>query len=103
MTSTTVVTLSRNADSTAVTSERIMSRAIGRPCDRATERMAIHSKNPVFTSTEAITIIPASRKMTSRLIAAKASCSSRMPSATSIRPAMTAVMVRSGFSIAIRT
>ena len=49
-----------------------------------------------------MTIIPASRKMTSRSMAAKASCSSSTPSATSIRPAMTAVMVRSGFSMAMR-
>ena len=99
--STTVVTLSRNAESSAVIVARISSSRIGCPSESITERTASHSKNPVLDRIDAITIIPTSRKMTLRSIAAKASCWSRMPSTTIRRPPMSAIRVRSQRSIAI--
>ncbi len=100
---TTVVTLSRKAETIAVTAARMIRSRIGWPCDRRTERMARSSKNPVFARTDAITIIPASRKMTFRSIAANASCWSRTPrTMTSIAP-MSAMSVRSHRSIVMRT
>ena len=100
---TTVVTLSRNAETTAVTSERISRSRIGWPSDRTTDRIASHSKNPVRARIEAMIIIPTSRKMTLRSIAANASCWSTMPSRTITIAVRSAISVRSQRSTAIRT
>src|SRR6202047_2920341 len=67
-TSRTVVTLSSSADATAVTStSRIMIRT-GDPLARLAAHIAMYSKTPVWRSTDTITIIPNSRKMTSQSI-----------------------------------
>ena len=100
---TTVVTLSRNADRTAVTVARIRSSRIGWPRERMTDRIASHSKKPVLARTEAITIIPASRKMTLRSTAANASCWSITPRTMTSIPPINAISVRSQRSSAIRT
>ena len=63
-TSSTVVTLSRNADAVAVISvSRIITRS-GDPLARLAAQIATYSKTPVRRSTPTITIIPNSRKMT---------------------------------------
>ena len=100
--STTVVTLSRNAETTAVTTARMISSRSGWPCDARTDRIASHSKNPVCARIPASTIIPASRKMTLRSMASKACSWSRTPRTTIARPPSRAAMVRSTRSDAIR-
>ena len=67
-TSSTVVTLSSNADANAVTStSRIMMRS-GEPRARLAAQIATYSKTPVCRSTLTMTIIPNSKKMTSQAI-----------------------------------
>ncbi len=64
--SSTVVTLSRNADAVAVIRvSRIITRS-GDPLALLAAQMATYSKTPVRRSTPTITIIPNSRKMTSQ-------------------------------------
>ena len=66
--SRTVVTLSSNADATAVTrTSRIMIRS-GEPFARLADQIAMYSKTPVWRSTPTMIIIPNSRKMTSQSI-----------------------------------
>ncbi len=98
---TTVVTLSSAADRTAVSVASRISSSRGLPRAVATERCASHSKMPVRARMPAMTIMPASRKMTFRSIAANASCWSRMPAATRMRPPSNATTVRSPTSTAI--
>ena len=90
------------AETTAVTSDRMSSSRIGWPRERMTDRIASQSKKPVFASTDAITIIPTSRKMTLRSTAANAWCWSMTPSSTTSRPPIIAISVRSHRSITIR-
>ena len=71
--STTVVTLSRNALTTAVTSDVNTSNAYGRPPARRTASTAIHWKTPVFAVMFAMIIMPARRKITLKSTAANAS------------------------------
>ena len=62
----TVVTLSRNADATAVISiSRIITRS-GDPLARFAAQIATYSNTPVRRSTPTMIIIPNSRKMTSQ-------------------------------------
>ena len=82
----TVVTLSRNADSPAVTTHRMRSRRSGSPCDIRTEWTASHWKKPVRASALARIIIPASRKMTLKSMAANASSWSMTPRTMSSSP-----------------
>ena len=100
--STTVVTLSNSAETTAVTRARIRSSRIGWPADTTTDRIASHSKNPVRPRIDAMIIIPTSRKMTLKSIAANACRWSTIPSITIARPARSAISVRSQRSTAIR-
>ena len=66
--SRTVVTLSSNAEATAVTrTSRIMIRS-GEPLARLADQIAMYSKTPVWRSTPTMIIIPSSRKMTSQSI-----------------------------------
>ena len=62
--SSTVVTLSSSADAKAVSSTSSTISTYGRPRLRLAAQMATYSKTPVWRSTETITIIPNSRKMT---------------------------------------
>ena len=62
--SSTVVTLSSSADANAVISTSRIISTYGRPRLRFADQMATYSKTPVWRSTETITIIPKSRKMT---------------------------------------
>jgi hypothetical protein len=71
--STTVVTLSRNADATAVMRQRTTRMRQGSTPARRIARIATHWKTPVRRRTLAITIIPRSRKMTLKSIAPNAS------------------------------
>ena len=62
--SSTVVTLSSIADATAVIrTSRIITRS-GDPLARLADQIAVNSNTPVRRSTETITIMPSSRKMT---------------------------------------
>ena len=63
-TSTTMVTLSRNAEVTAVTKERITNMRKGSPFPNRTAWSAIHWKRPVSFRTLAIIIMAARRKIT---------------------------------------
>ena len=71
--STTVVTLSRTDDSSAVATARRTSSRNGSPRERWIARPATYSKKPVLRSPPARIIIPANRKMTLKSIPAKAS------------------------------
>ncbi len=70
---TTVVTLSRTADSSAVATASMTSSRNGSPRDRWMASPATYSKKPVLLSPPARIIIPASRKMTLKSIPANAS------------------------------
>ena len=72
--STTVVTLSKKALTTAVTTDVKTSSVYGRALARRTASTAIHWKMPVLAVTFAMIIIPARRKMTLKSTEAKASC-----------------------------
>ncbi len=70
--STTVVTLSRKAEATAVIRHSRISTRIGLPFAAFAERIAIQRKTPVSAIVLAMIIIPTSRKITSRSIASNA-------------------------------
>ena len=99
---TTVVTLSRTAARTAVRSDRTSSRRNGWPREAWMANPATYSKKPVLLRPPANTIIPASRKMTFKSIAAKASSWSMTPSTTTSTPPSRAISVRSKRSEAMR-
>ena len=99
--STTVVTLSMKADTTAVTSESAMSRRTGFPRESCAERTPSQRKKPVWRRAPAMTIMPANRKMTFQSTAPKASSWSMIPIATSESPASSAMSVRSKRSVAM--
>ncbi len=99
--STTVVTLSRKAESSAVIVDMAMSRRSGWPRERRTARTPSQRKKPVWRSAPAMTIMPASRKMTFQSTAPKASSWSMMPMNTRHRPARSATSVRSSRSVAM--
>ena len=64
--SSTVVTLSSNAEATAVIStSRTITRS-GEPLARLAAQIAVNSNTPVRRSTETMIIMPSSRKMTSQ-------------------------------------
>ena len=100
--SNTVVTLSRKAETPAVTRHRMMSRRRGSPRDMRTECTASHWKKPVLARALASTIIPANRKMTLRSMAAKAVSWSMTPRTIRSSPAKSATSVRSRRSEAMR-
>ena len=97
--STTVVTLSRNALTTAVTMEVSTRSAYGRPSARRTASTAIHWKTPVFAAMFAMTIIPASRRMTLRSTNANASFWSTMRKRIMSEAPRSAASVRWIFSV----
>ena len=99
---TTVVTLSRTAESSAVATARITSSRNGSPRERWMASPATYSKKPVLLSPPARIIIPASRKMTLKSIPANASSWSTIPRTTTSRPPSSATRVRSKRSEAIR-
>jgi len=72
-TSTTIVTLSRKAELSAVTTQRTRRIRTGRPRPSRTAWTASHWKSPVSRRMLAMTIIPTSRKMTFQSMARNAS------------------------------
>ena len=106
-TSSTVVTLSSNADAEAVITTRITITRNGLPRARLTAQIARYSKMPVWRSTPTITIIPSSRNTTFQSTPdsseKNAASASVIPSA-SITPAPpSAAATRWIRSVAIRT
>ena len=99
---TTVVTLSRKADSTAQTTHRTISSRYGSPPASFADRIASHWKKPVRRRIAAIVIIPASRKMTLRSMAPNASSWSMIPTTTTTVPPRRAAIVLSIRSVAIK-
>ena len=92
--STTVVTLSRKAEATAVMAQRINSTRTGLPRATFTVRIASHWKTPVLASVFAIIIMPASRKITSSEMASKArSVVSTLKPIIAMPPASAAVVL----------
>ncbi len=63
-TSSTVVTLSRNADATAVSSTSMTMMGKGRPRAFFADQIARNSNSPVCLTTLTMTIMPSRRKMT---------------------------------------
>ena len=98
---TTVVTLSRKADRTAVNTVSETSRRNGFPSESRIAWPATYSKKPVFRSAPAMIIIPTSRKMTLKSIAANASCWSTTPRTMTSMAPRSATSVRSKRSDAI--
>ncbi len=72
---TTVVTLSRNIDSTVVTAPSMRNTRKGRPPERLPARSARYSKKPVGSRRATTIIMPSSSPMVVKSIAASASCS----------------------------
>ena len=70
---TTVVTLSRNMESTVVTTPRRMKRRSGSPRESRPARSARYSKKPVGSSSATRIIMPSSRPMVVKSTAASAS------------------------------
>ncbi len=102
-TSSTVVTLSRNADRTAVISASQKSIQAGLPFETWVVRIATYSKTPECRVIPTITVIPRSRAMVSKSTPRSASSWVRMPS-TIIRLAPSrATMARLFFSTATVT
>ena len=102
--STTVVTLSSTADTTAVTIDAMTSTRYGSPRVMRTASTAIHWKRPVFASMFAMTIIPASRKITlkSTTDSEKASPWLRSPVAMTTTAPRSAASVRCSRSVTMR-
>ncbi len=103
--STTVVTLSMSADTTAVMIEMSTSRRYASPAVRSTASAASHSNKPVFARMLAMTIIPTSRKMTfqSTTASENASCCVIRPSASTATAPTSAATVRCTRSEMMRT
>ena len=74
-----MVTLSKNAENTAVASISNTNNGIGSPFTSWVALMAIHSKSPVSASIDTIIIIPTKRNITFRSIALKASSAPKTP------------------------
>jgi hypothetical protein len=104
--SRTVVTLSRNADATDVTITRSTMTRKGRPLARLVAQIARYSNAPVRLSTDTMSIIPTSRKMTFQSIPAsseKNACSASVaPISSMIAAPPRAAATRWIFSVAIR-
>ena len=77
--SSTVVTLSSSAETTAVTSTSRARMPAGLPRATLAARIARYSKMPLFRAIETITIIPASNPMVLKSIPATASSWFRIP------------------------
>ena len=104
--SSTVVTLSRNADASAVIRTSSSITRNGEPFARLAAQMATYSNTPVRRSTETMIIIPSSRKMTSQSMPVSgeknASSAEAMPRAK-MMPAPASAVVTFGIrSLAIR-
>ena len=91
--STTVVTLSRKADVTAVMAQSSSSTPIGLPPAAFAERIAIHWNTPVLAIVFAMIIMPVSRKITSRSIDSNACSVSITLSTTIVMPPARAAVV----------
>jgi hypothetical protein len=105
--SSTVVTLSRNADTNAVTSTSNTMTRKGRPLARLVAQMARYSKAPVRLRTATMSIMPMSRKMTFQSMPAsseKNACSASVaPMTSTIAAPPRAAATRWIFSVAIST
>ena len=105
--SSTVVTLSRNADAIAVTRTRKIMIRSGEPPARFAAQMARNSNTPVCRSTPTMIIIPSSRKITfqSTPVSAEKNASSAVTavSASSTPAPANAVTTLGNRSIAIST
>ncbi len=81
--SRTVVTLSRSAESTAVTTDSVTRMPQGRPPDHLAALMARYWKTPLCRLMATITIIPVSRPMVLKSMPAIAAAWGRIPSTIS--------------------
>ena len=105
-TSSTVVTLSKPADATAVMTTRITMTGYGRPRARFTAQIARYSNSPVRRSTATMSIMPMSSMMTFQSMPAsgeKNACSASVAPMSSISAAPpSAAATRCTHSVAIR-
>ena len=95
------MTLSRNADATAVMTLRTTRMRYGSPPARRAARTAIQPKTPVFRMMPAKIIMPASRKMTLKSISSKARSWLTTPSRIMATPPAMAAIVLWSRSVAM--